>query len=91
MKKKTRKANIYLDYFTSHNTILTQSQKRKVLVFMFFAGLFVLRTIFGFAVEFVYAAVGMFSIAVVLSFLLTEWVSREEQEKMDALEEYYTE
>lgn len=70
MKKK--KTNIYLSYFRSCDTILSQSQKRRVLIFMLFAALFVLQTIGGGFVTSVYSLVGMLAICVLGSLILTD-------------------
>lgn len=77
MKKK--KTNIYFSYFSSYNADLSQSQKRSVLMFMFYSGLFVLRTIFGSFAETLYVLAGMLSIAALLSFILTEWITPDDE------------
>lgn len=76
MKKK--KTNIYLSYFRSSNTILTQTQKRFFIIYMTFAGLFVLQTIGGMNFVYLYALLGMLSIGMVASFMLTEGGSPED-------------
>lgn len=70
MKKK--KTNIYLEYFKSQNTILNQTQKRLFIVYMMFAGLFVIQTIGGMNIVALYALVGMLSIATISAYWLTE-------------------
>lgn len=76
MKKK--KTNIYIEYFRSSNTILTQGQKRLFIIFMTFAGLFVLQTIGGMSVIYTYALAGMLSICMIASIMLTEGGSPED-------------